>query len=163
MCLGVIIGVHGVKGDVCVKTFTQNPLDIGIYGALFDKQKERKFDIQYVKQDKAGARLSLKGVTSRTQAESLKGTELYVEQSCLPILPEEDDFYYADLVGLDAISPEGVKIGKVEYVHNFGAEDLLAIADMLIPFRKIYVPEVNIEQKYLTIILPSIEEIEEKP
>ena len=70
----------------------------------------------------------MRDITSRELAQSLKGTRLYVPRARLPDLETQDDFYYADLTGLQAVYPSSDPAGVVVGVHNFGSGDLLEIA-----------------------------------
>ena len=151
--VGAVAGAHGVKGDVRIKTFTENPMDIAAYGALSDEAGQNTFEILNTYPDKMGARVRFRNVTSRSQAEALKGTRLYVERDHLPELDEED-FYHADLIGLTAVTVQGEKLGMVKAVHNFGSADLLEIEGQFIPFTKINVPEIDFKLGTLTIIPP---------
>ncbi|HCV48577.1 MAG TPA: 16S rRNA processing protein RimM [Rhodobiaceae bacterium] len=153
ICVGAVAGAHGVKGDVRIKTFTENPMDIAAYGALSDEAGQNTFEILNTYPDKMGARVRFRNVTSRSQAEALKGTRLYVERDHLPELDEED-FYHADLIGLTAVTVQGEKLGMVKAVHNFGSADLLEIEGQFIPFTKINVPEIDFKLGTLTIIPP---------
>jgi len=73
---------------------------------------------------------------------------------------EEDEWYHSDLIGLAAQGPDGVTIGTVIAVHNFGAGDLLEIgppgggATVLMPFTRETVPEVDVEGGWLRINPP---------
>lgn len=158
VCLGAIAGAHGVRGEMRVKTFTQNSLDIAAYGALTNEDETQRFVIIKAAPDKLGARVQIEGIKHRDQATALKGTRLYVNRSALPTLAEEDDFYHADLVGLKALSPEGEGFGEVLGVHNFGAGDLLEVntgtTTEFIPFTKENVPQIDVKAGQLTIITP---------
>ena len=153
ICVGAVAGAHGVKGDVRIKTFTENPMDIAAYGALLDETGQNTFEILNTYPDKMGARVRFRNVTSRSQAEALRGTRLYVERDHLPELDEED-FYHTDLIGLTAVTVQGEKLGMVKAVHNFGSADLLEIEGQFIPFTKINVPEIDFKLGKLTVIPP---------
>ena len=153
ICVGAVAGAHGVKGDVRIKTFTENPMDIAAYGALLDEAGQNTFVILNTYPDKMGARVRFRNVTSRSQAEALRGTRLYVERDHLPELDEED-FYHTDLIGLTAVTVQGEKLGMVKAVHNFGSADLLEIEGQFIPFTKINVPEIDFKLGTLTVIPP---------
>ena len=90
LCLGVIIGPHGIKGAVRVKSFTEKPKSIAEYGTLHDKYG-KSFDLQLEGQSKGTLIVSIKGMTTRTQAEVLKGTELFIKRK---VLPQTDDEEY---------------------------------------------------------------------
>src|SRR5690606_38366726 len=103
----------------------------------------------------------IKGISDRNAAEALNGVSLFVDRARLPEPDDEDDFYHADLIGLDVRLDNGVSIGKVSALPNFGAGDLIEVRDSqsgdtyLYPFTKAVVPDVNIAEGYLTIIVPT--------
>ena len=90
-----------------------------------------------------------KEVQTREQAESMKSTKLYVPRSALP-KPDEDEFYYSDLIGLAVELLDGTSRGKVKAVHDFGGGDILEIRekgqkDWYHPFTRLVVPRVDVE------------------
>ena len=160
--LGVIIGAHGIRGAVKVKTFTQDPKDLSAYGSLCSEDGGQVFDVSGLSPDKVGARVSFKNIHYRDQAEALKGTVLCVPRLALPALDEEaEGFYHADLLGLTAYDASGQSLGLVEGVHNFGAGDVLDIAGEMIAFTKQTVPEIDLTAGRLTVIMPV--EVEARP
>ena len=111
----------------------------------------------------------IKGISDRTAAEKLNGVELYVDRDKLPPTGD-DDFYHADLIGLDARLADGTVIGKVAAIPNYGASDLLEVRDartgdtFLYPFTKAVVPEIRIAEGYLVIEVPvDADPAEEEP
>lgn len=155
VCLGVITGTHGVRGAVRVKTFTGDPQSLGGYGPLRDGAGKRRFTVRDIQPDKSGARLMFEHITTREQAAVLKGTLLYVPRNVLPELDDADDFYHADLIGLQAVAPDGAVLGTVRGVHDFGAGDLLDIDGVFVPFTRACVPLVDLEAGQVTAILPA--------
>ena len=158
VCLCIIGSAHGVRGAVKVKCFAEDSAALAAYGPLMTDDG-RAFAVTSVKPDKIGARLTLKGVNDRSAAEALRGTALFVARDKLPILADEDDFYHADLIGLAAHNGADEKIGSVQGVHNFGAGDVLEIADQdgktaFYPFTKAVVPEIDLAERRLTLIAP---------
>ena len=158
VCLCIIGPPHGVRGAVKVKCFAEDSAELAAYGPLVTGDG-RAFEVTSVKPDKLGARLSLKGVNDRNAAAALRGTALFVARDKLPILADEDDFYHADLVGLIAFNGADEEIGAVQGVHNFGAGDLLEIADpsgktAFYPFTKAVVPEIDVAEGRLTLLAP---------
>ena len=73
VCLGIVTGTHGVRGAVRVKTFTDDPLGLGNFGALRDASGKRRYVVRDIQPDKTGARLMLEHITTREQAAALKG------------------------------------------------------------------------------------------
>lgn len=154
ICLGAIVGVHGIKGEVKVKSFTEIDSNLDKYGPLENEAGDRKFIIKVVGHSKELLRVKIKGVDDRNIAESLIGTGLYVNRDLLPELDEEE-FYHTDLIGLKA-KLGSQEVGEVSGVYNFGAGDLVDIKltsgkSEILPFTKEYVPEINIKDGYIII------------
>ncbi len=155
ICLGAIVGVHGVRGEVKVKSFTSAEKNLTAYGPLSDEAGTRRFELKIVGHSKELLRVKIKGVDDRNLAATLIGTGLYVERSLLPELPEEE-FYHSDLIGLMALSPAGDKVGTVNALYNFGAGDLIEIRTPenrleMLPFTKAYVPTVNLKDGFIIV------------
>jgi 16S rRNA processing protein RimM len=151
LLLGVIVGAKGIKGEVRVKTFTERPEDIAAYGTLKDATGQTTYKLKVIGLSKGLPVVRIKGISDRNQAEALKGTELYVSRSDLPDISDEDEFYYADLVGMQAVFKDGESFGIIARVHDFGAGDMLEIipdgkpesSSVLVPFTMDMVPEVK--------------------
>lgn len=154
VCLGEVVGAHGVKGLVRVRSFTEEPEAVAAYGPLRDERGGRLV-LDAVGRAKGLVLARVEGVTDRTQAESLKGTRLYVDRDALPAIAESETYYHADLVGLAAETADGEALGRVTAVHDFGAGDLLEIEaepraggptgeSLLVPFTRAAVPEVDL-------------------
>jgi len=158
VCLGAVTGAHGVRGALKVKSFTAEPGDIAAYGPLFDEAESRRFELRIVGRSGGQLVMMVDGVTDRTAAEALKGTRLYVARDKLPA-PSAEEFYHADLIGLQVEDLEGAPLGTVRGVHDFGAGDLLDILsadgeELLVPFTKAVVPVVDIEAGRIVVDPP---------
>jgi len=156
--LGRITNAHGLKGEVVVHAFTEHLEAIAEYGPLADTDGQHAIELSIVRVTDKGVIARVSGVNDRTQAEALKGRELWVAREQLPEA-EDGSFYYSDLVGLDAVTPEGSIIGKVVAVQNFGASDLLEIKPTgtrqteLVAFTDDFVPEVDIAGGRVVVIM----------
>jgi 16S rRNA processing protein RimM len=163
ICVGAIAGAFGVMGEVRLKSFCTEPSDIVTYGTLTTEDGTREFRVTLTRPVAAGLGARIAGVTTREQAEALRGTSLFVARDRLPSLPD-DEFYHADLIGLSAFDPGGELVGKVTAVHNHGAGDIIEISPirhksaLLLPFTKAIVPNVDLAAGRLIVDLP--EEIE---
>jgi 16S rRNA processing protein RimM len=151
---------HGTRGEVRLRSFTQDPLAVKDYGALESEDGARTFTIERVRPAKDCLVARIAGVADRTAAERLRNTTLYVGRDRLPA-PADEEFYHADLIGLVALAADGSELGKVVAVHNFGAGDLIELRTPnnaqteLLPFDALTVPEVNVAQGYLIIEIPA--------
>jgi len=149
VCIAQIGAAHGVRGEVRLKAFTEDPLSVARYGALETEDGKRHFEIEAVRPAKDMLVARLKGIADRDAAERLTNLKLYVAREKLP-KPAEDEFYHADLVGLAAMKANGEAVGTVKAVHNFGAGDLIEIepagggASVLWPFDETTVPVVDL-------------------
>lgn len=157
--LGRIGAAHGIRGEVRIQSFTENPLDIVSYGPLISSRPDLTITISKARRAKTVLVASLKGVTDRNEAETLNGVELFVPRDALPEIDEEDDFYYSDLIGLDAQLEDGSSFGQVKNVVNFGAGDILEVTQKngqiaLLPFTKKTVPTVKLSKGYIVLVLP---------
>ncbi|RVC62871.1 ribosome maturation factor RimM [Mesorhizobium sp.] len=153
--LAVIGAAHGIKGELWVKTFTGDPLALADYGPLYAKDG-RAFQIIDIRPANTVVVVRFKGVSDRNAAEALSGTELFVDRSVLPNDGEEDEFYHADLIGLEVRDETGAAIGKVAAVHNFGGGDILDVTlagrkGVLIPFTQAAVPQVSVVEGFVRV------------
>ncbi len=158
ICIARIGAAHGVRGAVKLWTFTEDPLAVKAYGPLLTKDGARSFEVATAREAKGHLVATLKGITTREDAERLNGLELYVAREKLPAT-EEDEYYHADLIGLAAVNAASEPIGRVAAIHNFGAGDIIEIAPahgatMLLPFTNAVVPSVDLAAGRVVIELP---------
>lgn len=147
ICVGAISGAFGVQGEVRLKSFCTDPEDIASYGPLWSEDGLRQFKLKLTRPVAGGLGARLTGIETKEQADALKGISLYVDRKRLPRLPD-DEFYHADLIGLEVRDPGGKILGTVRAVHNHGAGDLLEISgagtDLLLPFTMAVIPTVDL-------------------
>jgi len=147
--VGAIAGAFGVKGEVRLKSFCADPAAIADYTPLYSKDGRRFATVVLTGAASNALTARIDGVTTKEEADALKGTELYAERDQLPSLPD-DEFYHADLIGLPVYDAGGQLLGKVKAVLNHGASDLLEIhipgakSTVLLPFTNAAVPTVNL-------------------
>ena len=168
VCLGVMVGAHGVRGLVKVKSYTEVPEDVAAFGPVSDNSGRRHWTLQVTGKAKGVVLVRIEGVKDRDAAQALHGTELYVDRSALPVLEEEETFYHADLVGLKVEDRQGRDLGRVRAVENYGAGDLLEIdgpdgKSLMLAFTKAVVPLVDIEGGRLVVELPAEEVVPPQP
>ena len=158
VCVARIGAAHGVRGAVKLWTFTEDPFAVTRYGPLATKDGARAFEVAQAREGKGHLVATLKGVTTRNEAERLNGLELYVAREKLPAT-DDGEYYHTDLIGLAAVSAADEPLGKVIAIHNFGAGDIIEIAPprgatMLLPFTNAVVPTVDIAGGRVVIELP---------
>jgi 16S rRNA processing protein RimM len=160
VCVARIGAAHGTRGEVKLWPFTATPEAVRDYGPLETLDGTRSFEIEALRPANDFLVARIKGVMDRTAAEGLRNTDLYVPRTRLPD-PEPDEFYHADLIGLDAVDSAGKALGTVMAVHNFGAGDLLEIAParggdtVMVPFTTATVPVIEIANGRIVVNAPA--------
>jgi 16S rRNA processing protein RimM len=161
VCVAAVAGVHGIKGAVRLKSFTEEPEDCTSYGRVWLEDGTHAFDVTYIGTSKGVVIAQLEGVQDRTDAENLRGTRLFVDKSQLPEL-DEDEFYPEQLKGLQVFDCMGTAIGTVLGMYDFGAGDIMEIRyqhngisqAVMLPFTEKVVPEISIAAGKVVVDMP---------
>ncbi|MBA3880678.1 MAG: 16S rRNA processing protein RimM [Sphingobium sp.] len=145
--LAVVIGAHGVTGEVRLKVFAD------------DLKRYKRFNggaltLKSLREGNNGAIARFAEIIDRNAAEAMRGTEITVARAELPLL-DAGEYYHVDLLGLPVVSTEGTPIGQVVTIENFGAGDVIEIerpsgARFMVPMRAEAVPEWNDRQLIIT-------------
>lgn len=158
--VGVVTGAHGVRGLVRVKSFTTEPAGLIAYGPLTDADGVVSYGLAVKGMVKGQVLAAVTGCTDRRAADALRGAELYLERDLLPEPEDEDEFYHADLIGLAAVAADGMALGTVRAVFDFGSGDMLEVTDAdcaatFYPFTRDVVPEIDPAAGTLTVLPPA--------
>lgn len=162
--VGRIAGAFGVKGEIKLAAYTADPLALLAYKTLRREDGAIALTLTAARPGKPGAGgaeviARAEQVRTREEAEALKGVRLHVLRADLPTPDDEDEFYLADLVGLNAVTADGEPAGRVKAVHDFGAGDILELdpgggrATVLHPFTRHAVPTVDLARGCVVIVL----------
>jgi 16S rRNA processing protein RimM len=157
ICVARIGAPHGVRGEVKLWPFTQDPVAVRDYGPLETEDGAARFEIEAMRAAKDHLVVRLKGVNDRTAAERLTNTKLFVARERLPETEADDEFYHADLIGLAVVDAAGHALGSVAAIHNFGAGDLIEVrpaqgnTTVLLPFTEATVPVVDIAGRRIVV------------
>jgi len=158
--VGQVAGGFGVKGEVRVTAWTADPMTLLSWGVLMRADGSPGLTLTSARPEKTAVVGRAKEIATKEEADALRGLKLYIHRDRLPP-PDEDEFYLTDLVGLEARDPEGIVLGTVRAVQNFGADDMLEIAPALggptwfLPFTKDAVPELHIADGWLLAVKPT--------
>jgi 16S rRNA processing protein RimM len=158
ICVAQIGAAHGIRGEVRLRSFTEDPMAIKAYGPLESEDGTRCFEIEALRPAKDHFVARLKGVPDRDAAEKLTNIKLYVSRDRLPQIDDGETFYHADLVGLLAVTPDGAPLGKVTAILNFGAGDLVEIKPegggepLMVPFTHAAVPEIDVAAGRIVVV-----------
>ena len=174
--IGKVNSAFGIKGEVKIISYCQNPIQIEKYPLFDEKNNPLKLKISnksktVIGTTSAGAILIAKidGVNDRNESEKLCGKEIFTIRDVFAEL-DEDEFYYSDLIDLDVIDENSKKIGKVVNVQDFGAGGMIEIEFEQedkknnlekienFPFKNEFFPEVNLQAGFIKINIPEIVE-----
>ena len=141
---------QGIRGEVRIKSFTENPLSLAGYKPLSDESGDTEYKILSARLHERDILVArLEGVTTREQAEALTRKKIYAPREALGD-NAEGEYLQADLIGLRVAIRDGAVIGRVRGIENYGAGDLLDIelagqpVSRLLPFTVACVPDVDI-------------------
>jgi 16S rRNA processing protein RimM len=161
VCVARIGAAHGIRGEVKLWSFTQDPAAVADYGPLETQDGKRRFEIESLRAAKDHFVARLAGIDTRDKAEALRNLDLYAPRERLPAIEAADTFYHADLVGLAAVTAEGGVLGTVKALHNFGAGDIIEIAPvgggetLMLPFTEDVVPEIDLQAGQIVVVPPA--------
>jgi 16S rRNA processing protein RimM len=166
--LGQFGAAHGIRGEIKINSYTEEPAGIADYGP-FTLDDGRVVEITAIRVQGDALVARVKGIGDRNAAETLRNRKLFVDRSALPDLDEEDDFYHADLVGLALELADGTPYGTIASVQNFGAGDLIEIEPapgartFYLPFTRAVVPTVDIKAGKAVVVPPPETEARPEP
>jgi 16S rRNA processing protein RimM len=160
ICVARIGAAHGVRGEVKLWSFTEEPAAVASYGPLETQDGTRSFEIEALRPAKDHFVARIAGIGDRAAAEQLTNLELYIPRTRLPKIKEDDTFYHADLIGLRAMTEEGHELGTVSAIHNFGASDVIEIQraggdPLLMPFTEATVPRIDLDARVIVVAPPA--------
>ena len=149
--VGAISGAKGLKGEVLIKYFAQKPSVFKLYSYIFIGPLRAKYFIDRCSSQKGNLSVTLSEINNRTEAEKLKGQEVFISKTQLKVL-NEDEWYHQDLIGLKVETLEGKKFGIIKAIYNFGAGDILEVKlnnnkIEMIPFNKDFVLDIILGDK----------------
>lgn len=163
--IGYISRAHGLNGEVVLKTFdpASTVLEEVERLVLVTRAGEtRELQLGTVGESPGSDLLiTFEGIKRRLDADALTGSAVHVHREDLEP-PADGEFFHGDLVGLEAFTPEGKRLGVVEEVWSTGPVPNLCIRDgkeeLLVPFAEEYVPKVDLPAGRVTVIPLSYEE-----
>lgn len=165
ICIGKIKSAHGIKGQLKLISYTEDPLNLLDYAPITDKTGQKIFQFTLISQKKNLLTVSLEGISTRNEAEALEQIELFTDRDNLPEL-EEEEFYYEDLIGLTVHHQDDHNFAQVVQLFNHGGGDIIEIKEKisgkthLLAFNKENVPEIHIAAGYIVVALPETEYVE---
>ena len=157
--VGRVAGAFGVKGEVRITAFTEDPKALIKFGALLREDGSPGLTVAAGRAQKGAVVVRVDDITTPEQADALRGLQLFVPREIFPE-PDEDEFYLADLIGLAAVAPDGKPLGRIKSVRDFGAGDILEIqpptgSSWFVAVTRETVPEVRLAAGEVVVDRPS--------
>ena len=145
--VGKIVNTFGIKGEIKIYPAHDyfNELDHLVI-------KEKSYWIEKMRFQKPLYIVKLQGIDNISDAELLKGKEVFVEKDEIPALPE-NTYYIDDILGFDVITDDNKNLGKLDDVFNTGANDIYQVGEILLPATKEVILKVDLEKKQIIVHL----------
>ncbi|KJZ31004.1 16S rRNA-processing protein RimM [Paracoccus sp. S4493] len=161
ICVGAIAGAFGVHGEVRLKSFCSDPADIATYSPLTSEDGTRRFEVSLTREVTGALGARIKGIATKEDADALRGVTLWAPRSALPALPD-DEFYHADLIGLEVVNTGGKSLGRVRALYDHGAGDIIEVVGgtqvLMLPFTRAVVPTVDLAARRIVVDPPGDDE-----
>lgn len=159
--IGQIVNTFGIKGEVKVSPFTDDIRRFDNLKEVYIKTKKdsKIYKIEGVKYHKNMVLIKLQNVDTPEQADMLKNAYLEVDRENA-IKLKKDEYFIADLIGLDVYTDEGNLLGKVDDIYNTGANDIYVVKDelgkqVLLPAIKDVIKNIDLENEKIIVHLIS--------
>jgi 16S rRNA processing protein RimM len=169
--MGFVAHPHGIKGEAELRLANQEDsiLEDGMKLWLFPSSAKSKInpagEERILEKVRFGNKViaTFEGVKDRTHLESLIPFEFYMDRNDFPET-EEGEIYLVDLINIDVVNEKGEIIGKLESFDDNGMQYLLNIrlepvGELItLPYVDTFFPEVDLEKKQITMIMPEYTE-----
>jgi 16S rRNA processing protein RimM len=159
--IGIVVGAHGVKGTCRVRSFAESPSLFKPGSTLLTHAESsgpvEQLEINWVKPHTGTVLISFRGITDRSQAEALIGSELYIPKELLPDL-DEDTYYWLDLIGMDVYTIDREYLGRIDSIIETGSNDVYVVKndqrEVLIPALGSVVVDIDVDHSRMEVDLP---------
>ncbi len=153
--LGRVSGLFGVRGWIKVYSHTSPKENIlsHPFWYLYREGEWQEYKLKQGKIHGKGIVAALEGVTDRDQAAALNGAEIAIPRDRLPEIPA-DEYYWCDLEGKRVVNLEGIELGRVDYLFETGANDVMVVkgdSQRLLPFIAQVIRDVDLDGDLITV------------
>ena len=154
--IGCFIGVHGIKGQVKLNSFTEIPESIFNYKEFFLEKNDKALKLKLISKVKKNLICKIENVETRNEAEKYRGLKLFIKKDSLPKL-EESEFYHRDLIEFEVYNLKKESFGKIESFNDFGGGLLIEVKKenklFYLPVGNNFLEEIDYKQKEVIIDL----------
>ena len=154
--IGCFVGVHGIKGQVKLNSFTEIPESIFNYKEFFLEKNEKALKLKLISKVKQNLICKIENVETRNEAEKYRGLKLFIKKDSLPKL-EESEFYHRDLIEFEVYNLKKESFGKIQSFNDFGGGLLIEVKKesklFYLPFSNNFLEDIDYKQKEVIINL----------
>ena len=154
--IGYFVGVHGIKGQVKLNSFTEIPESIFNYKEFFLEKNDNVLKLKLISKVKQNLICKIENVETRNEAEKYRGLKLFIKKDSLPKL-EESEFYHRDLIEFQVYNLKKESFGKIQSFNDFGGGLLIEVKKenklFYLPVGNDFLEDIDYEQKEVIIDL----------
>ena len=154
--IGCFAGVHGIKGEIKLKSFTEIPENIFSFNEIFTENSENPIKLKLIRKLKQTFVCKIENVETRTDAENFKGLKLFISRKSLPKLTDKE-FYHFDLLNFGVYNLNKEYFGNVISLEDFGAGLLVEVKKnnktFYLPMGKIFLKKIDYNKKQIILDL----------
>tara|TARA_B110000438_G_C15532470_1_gene529057 strand:+ start:72 stop:581 length:510 start_codon:yes stop_codon:yes gene_type:complete len=154
--IGCFVGVHGIKGQVKLNSFTEIPESIFNYKEFFLEKNDNVLKLKLICKVKQNLICKIENVETRNEAEKYRGLKLFIKKDSLPKL-EESEFYHRDLIEFQVYNLKKESFGKIQSFNDFGGGLLIEVKKenklFYLPVGNDFLEDIDYEQKEVIINL----------
>ena len=154
--IGCFVGVHGIKGQVKLNSFTEIPESIFNYKEFFLEKNDNVLKLKLISKVKQNLICKIENVETRNEAEKYRGLKLFIKKDSLPKL-EESEFYHRDLIEFQVYNLKKESFGKIQSFNDFGGGLLIEVKKenklFYLPIGNNFLEDIDYEQKEVIINL----------
>ena len=154
--IGSFVGVHGIKGEVKLKSFTEIPENIFSFKEIFIESCENPIKLKFIRKFKKVFVCKIENVETRSDAEFFKGLKLFISRKSLPKLID-GEFYHSDLLNFKVYNLSKESFGEVISLEDFGAGLLVEVKKnnktFYLPMGKAFLKKIDYKNKRIILDL----------
>jgi len=154
--IGLFVGVHGIKGEMKLKSYTEIPENIFSYKELFAENSNKPINLVFVRKVKNSFICRIENIITRNEAEKLRGLKLFINRNKLSKL-SNDEFYQVDLLGFKVYNLQRESFGSIISFSDFGGGLLVQVNKndkmFYLPMSSSFLKDINYVKKEVVLNL----------
>ena len=154
--IGLLVGVHGIKGEIKLKSYTDIPENIFSYKGLYVENSNKPINLVFVRKVKNSFICRIENIITRNEAEKLRGLKLFINRNKLSKL-SDDEFYQVDLLGFQVYNLNRDSLGEIITFNDFGGGLLIEVKKndkkFYLPMSSDFLEDINYVEREVVLNL----------